>query len=209
MGKLYELYGKRTFDILGSSSLLILLSPVIVTTAIAVRYYHGNPILHTPKRPGKNGEIFTLYKFRSMTNEKDKDGVLLADTDRLTNFGNLIRKTSIDELPELINIFKGEMSFVGPRPLSVKYLPYYTEYENQRHNVRPGLTGFAQVNGRNNLSWEERFEKDVYYVNNLSFLLDLKILINTFIVTIFQKDITTRGTGNIRDFHIERMGLND
>lgn len=205
MEAIYNNYGKRFLDIIGASILLITLAPIILLSAIAVKVSMGKPILHKPKRPGKNTEIFTMYKFRTMTNDKDDEGNLLPDVERITKTGRFMRKTSLDELPELYNILKGEMSFVGPRPLSVKYIPYYNKHENKRHNVRPGLTGYAQVNGRNNLSWEERFEKDIYYVNNMSFLLDLKIIINTIFVTLSRKDIITRGTGKLEDFHIYRM----
>ncbi|MCO4096699.1 sugar transferase [Macrococcoides canis] len=192
---------------IGSGTLIVALSPIMAASAIAVKHYHGSPILFKPKRPGKDGIVFTMYKFRSMSNEKDNKGELLPDSERITSFGKFIRKTSIDELPELFNILKGDMSFVGPRPLSVKYLPYYTDYENRRHEVKPGLTGFAQVNGRNNLSWEERFKKDVYYVDNISFLFDLKIIFLTFYVTLLGKDIVTRGENQIQDFDKERMAL--
>lgn len=207
MNSFYRKYGKRTLDIIGSGTLIVALSPIMAASAIAVKHYHGSPILFKPKRPGKDGIVFTMYKFRSMSNEKDNKGELLPDSERITSFGKFIRKTSIDELPELFNILKGDMSFVGPRPLSVKYLPYYTDYENRRHEVKPGLTGFAQVNGRNNLSWEERFKKDVYYVDNISFLFDLKIIFLTFYVTLLGKDIVTRGENQIQDFDKERMAL--
>lgn len=207
MNSFYRKYGKRALDIIGSGTLIVALSPIIAASAIAVKHYHGSPILFKPKRPGKDGIVFTMYKFRSMSNEKDNKGELLPDSERITSFGKFIRKTSIDELPELFNILKGDMSFVGPRPLSVKYLPYYTDYENRRHEVKPGLTGFAQVNGRNNLSWEERFKKDVYYVDNISFLFDLKIIFLTFYVTLLGKDIVTRGENQIQDFDKERMAL--
>ncbi|WP_289709749.1 sugar transferase [Macrococcoides canis] len=207
MNSFYRKYGKRALDIIGSGTLIVALSPIMAASAIAVKHYHGSPILFKPKRPGKDGIVFTMYKFRSMSNEKDNKGELLPDSERITSFGKFIRKTSIDELPELFNILKGDMSFVGPRPLSVKYLPYYTDYENRRHEVKPGLTGFAQVNGRNNLSWEERFKKDVYYVDNISFLFDLKIIFLTFYVTLLGKDIVTRGENQIQDFDKERMAL--
>lgn len=156
------------------------------------------------KRPGKNGEIFTVYKFRTMSNAKNEKGELLPDSQRMTPLGNKLRKTSIDELPELFNILKGDMSFIGPRPLSHLYLPYYNEEEQRRHNVLPGLTGLAQINGRNRLSWEERFSYDLYYVSNLSIRLDLIIFIKTFLILFKREDIVTRGTGEVEDFHIYR-----
>lgn len=179
--------------------------PLLIVVSLIVKFKIGKPILFKQKRPGKNGEIFTMLKFRTMTNEKDENGELLEDSKRLTPLGTFLRKTSIDELPELINIFKGDMSFVGPRPLSVLYLPYYTKEEFQRHSVLPGLTGLAQIKGRNRLNWEEKFEYDLYYVENLSFKLDLILIVKTFITVLGSKnDIVTRGTGEVQDFHIYR-----
>lgn len=173
------MYGKvvkRLIDIIISGFGLILLSPLFLVLCILVRVKLGSPVLFTQERPGKDEKIFKLYKFRSMTDERDEKGELLPDEVRLTRFGKLLRSTSLDELPELFNIFKGDMSLIGPRPLLVRYLPYYTEEERHRHDVRPGLTGLAQVNGRNALGWEERFAYDLQYVNNLSLGMDIKVL---------------------------------
>lgn len=187
---MYRKFGKRFLDILISGMALILLSPVFLTVAILVRVKLGSPIIFHQKRPGKDEKIFTLCKFRTMTDAKDEKGNLLPDEVRLTSFGKLLRATSLDELPELWNILKGDMSLVGPRPLLVEYLPYYREEEKLRHSVRPGLTGYAQVNGRNFLGWDHRLEKDVFYVKNLSFLLDLKILIKTVMVVVKKEDVS-------------------
>lgn len=184
------LFFKRTIDIAVSIVLLILLSPLLLIVAILNLYHHGRPVLFTQKRPGMNENIFDMYKFRTMTNEKDERGELLADNRRLTSFGNFLRKTSLDELPELFNVLKGDMSLVGPRPLLVKYLPHYSERERKRHHVRPGITGLAQVTGRNSLNWDDRLEKDVEYVENLSFLLDLEILVKTVVIVLQRKDVT-------------------
>ena len=182
---MYRLFIKRLFDIALSGVALVVLSPVLLMLAILVRMKLGSPVIFTQKRPGmidsKTGKekIFTLYKFRTMTDERDEEGNLLPAKDRLTRFGKKLRSTSLDELPELYNILKGDMSIVGPRPLLVKYLPLYSERQRMRHIVRPGLTGYAQANGRNSLSWEEKFDLDVEYVENLSFILDVKIILQT------------------------------
>ena len=178
---------KRLIDIVFSLILLIVLSPIIIITAILVRTKLGSPIIFTQERVGLNNEIFTLRKFRSMTNETDENGELLSKDERLTKFGKLIRSTSLDELPELFNILKGDMSFIGPRPLLVEYLPRYNSEQIKRHNVRPGLTSYTAVNGRATLTWPDRLALDVWYVKNMSFLLDLKILIKTFI-TVFKRE---------------------
>jgi len=170
---------KRMFDILISILVFICFFPVMLILAFMVKKKLGSPIIFRQKRPGKNGDIFELYKFRSMTDLIDKEGKLLDDTERLTPFGTKLRSTSLDELPSLFNVLKGDMSLVGPRPLLVEYLPFYNEEQSKRHNVRPGITGWAQVNGRNALSWEKRFEMDVWYVKQQSFILDLKILLMT------------------------------
>lgn len=187
---MYQKFGKRFLDIVLSLTALILLSPVIlVLTVLGAIKMKGNPFF-TQLRPGKDEKIFKLIKFRSMTCETDENGVPLPDEIRLTKYGKLLRSTSLDELPELINILKGDMSIVGPRPLLVEYLPYYTEEERHRHDVRPGLTGLAQVNGRNNIgSWEERFDYDLSYVNHCSLLLDIKILIQTVLKVVRRADI--------------------
>ena len=179
---MYRMVFKRFFDVVLSLAALIVLSPVLLVTAVLVRIKLGRPVIFCQERAGKDEKIFRLYKFRSMTDERGEDGELLPDGIRLTNFGRLLRSTSLDELPELWNILKGDMSIVGPRPLLVRYLPRYTEEQRHRHDVRPGLTGLAQVNGRNTISWEERFAYDVEYVRHISFLLDVRILFLTVAV---------------------------
>lgn len=190
---MYRKYIKRILDIILSGVSMILLSPILLTVAILVRVKLGRPILFVQERLGKDEKVFRLYKFRSMTNKVDEDGMLLPDIKRLTKFGLFLRKTSLDELPELFNIFKGDMSFVGPRPLLVCYLPYYTERERLRHSVRSGLTGLAQVNGRNYLDWNRRLELDVEYVENISFFLDFKIIIKTFFLVLERKGVAVDG----------------
>ena len=185
----YQKYIKRLIDIVLSLVAIIILSPLLLILYVLVKFKLGSPVIFTQKRPGKNENIFKLYKFRSMTDKKDENGNLLPDDQRLTSFGRKLRSTSLDELPELFNILKGDMSIVGPRPLLVEYLPFYKEEERKRHNVTPGLTGWAQINGRNASSWEEKFEKDIYYVNNLSFLFDLKIVVMTFFKVFKKSDI--------------------
>lgn len=170
---------KRIFDIIGSFTLIVVLFPLILLTGLLIRINIGSPVLFKQVRPGLNGKPFKLYKFRTMTNEKNQLGNLLPDEERLTSIGKLIRDLSLDELPQLYNVLKGDMSFVGPRPLLMEYLPLYNETQALRHKVRPGITGWAQVNGRNNLSWEEKFAYDVWYVNNRSITLDFKILFLT------------------------------
>lgn len=195
----YEKYVKRFLDIVISGSVLILFWWLYVIVAIIVKLNLGSPVIFVHERPGridpKTGKekIFKLYKFRSMTNETDENGVLLPSKQRMTKFGRILRATSLDEIPELWNILKGDMSFVGPRPWNKKYLPYYTEREHCRHLVRPGLTGLAQVNGRNVADWDQRFKHDLYYVENVSFLLDIKILIQTVIKVFKHEDIIEAG----------------
>lgn len=184
---MYQKCIKRLLDILISAVALIILSPIYLIVAILVRVKLGTPVIFSQQRPGKNEKIFRLYKFRTMTDARGADGELLPDEERMTKFGNMLRSTSLDELPELWNIFIGQMSLVGPRPLLVKYLPLYNEHQKKRHNVRPGLTGLAQVNGRNAISWEERFDLDVEYVENVTFFGDVKILIKT-VTTVFQRE---------------------
>ena len=197
---MYKKYIKRLLDIVISFCSLLILSPVILVVSILVRIKLGSPVIFKQDRPGKDGKIFKLYKFRSMSDKKDENGKLLPDKDRLTKFGKILRATSLDELPELVNILKGEMSLIGPRPLAVAYLPYYNEEEKHRHDVRPGLTGLAQINGRNALNWEERFSYDIEYVNNITFINDLKILFKTFYKVIKKDGVVTRGTGKTIDF---------
>ncbi|MBA1162922.1 sugar transferase [Bacillus licheniformis] len=172
---------KRFFDLALSVILLVALSPAMILTACLIRWKIGSPILFRQTRPGLNGEPFTLYKFRTMTDERDAAGNLLSDEKRLTKTGRLIRKTSLDELPQLINVIKGDLSLVGPRPLLMEYIPLYTKRQWRRHEVKPGITGWAQINGRNKVTWEEKFELDVWYVDHRSFLLDLKILLLTVV----------------------------
>ncbi|WP_342421222.1 sugar transferase [Paenibacillus sp. FSL E2-0178] len=170
---------KRIVDWLIACLLIVLSSPIMIAAIIAVKISSNGPVLFRQKRPGKNCNIFTVYKFRTMSLETDESGELLPDIQRMTRVGSFLRKTSIDELPQLINILKGEMSFIGPRPLLVKYLEYYTPEQNRRHEVTPGISGWAQVNGRNTISWEEKFDYDVWYVENVSLKLDMKIIMKT------------------------------
>ncbi|EGP4893801.1 UDP-galactose phosphate transferase [Enterococcus faecium] len=187
----YQLFWKRILDILLSGIALIVLSPIILIVGILVRIKLGSPIIFKQERPGKSEKIFSMYKFRTMTDERDHNGEYLPDEIRLTKFGKMLRATSLDELPELWNILKGDMSIVGPRPLLVEYLPLYSEKQRKRHNVRPGLTGLAQVNGRNAISWEEKFDLDVYYVDKISFFNDLIIIIQTCKKVIKKENINT------------------
>ncbi|WP_314733490.1 sugar transferase [Anaerobacillus sp. CMMVII] len=186
-GGIYRKIIKRMMDIVLSLTAIIVLSPVLLVVAFFVRTKLGSPVLFKQKRPGLGEKIFTMYKFRTMTDERDENGRLLPNELRHTKFGRFLRSTSLDELPELINVLKGDMSLVGPRPLLVDYLSLYNEEQSRRHNVRPGITGYAQVNGRNAISWEEKFQKDIYYVEKLSFLLDIKILIQT-VIKVFKKE---------------------
>lgn len=176
---MYKKYIKRLLDVVLSFTALLVLSPIILMTAVLVRIKLGSPIIFCQKRPGKDEKIFKMYKFRTMTDEKDENGELLSDEIRLTKFGKILRSTSLDELPELYNILKGEMSIVGPRPLLAKYLPLYNEKQKHRHDVRPGLTGLAQVNGRNAISWEDKFNLDIKYIEKITFISDVKIIFQT------------------------------
>ncbi|WP_426350461.1 sugar transferase [Alloiococcus sp. CFN-8] len=184
---IYRNYIKRILDIMLSLIAIIFLSPVVVIIVILVRIRLGTPVIFKQKRPGLNGKIFTLYKFRTMTDERDENGDFLPDSIRLTKFCRMLRSTSLDELPELFNILKGDMSIIGPRPLLAEYLPLYNDFEKHRHDVRPGLSGWAQVNGRNTISWEDKFNLDIEYVNNITFLFDLKIICIT-IKKVFVKE---------------------
>lgn len=197
---MYRKYFKRTLDFIMALLALIILSPVLLTVAILVRVKLGSPVIFKQPRPGLNEKIFTLYKFRTMTDERDENGELLPDEVRLTSFGKWLRSTSFDELPELWNILKGEMSFVGPRPLAVQYLPYYKEEERRRHSVSPGLTGLAQINGRNTINWPDRFQYDVEYVDKITFHQDVVIIFRTILRMLKQKDVAVRGTTVITDF---------
>ena len=200
MDKSIQYFIKRTFDIIASLGGLILLSPVILIVAILVRINLGSPILFTQDRVGKDNKIFKMMKFRSMKDAKDKYGNLLPDSARLTKFGRKLRGTSLDELPELINVLKGEMSLIGPRPLLVQYIPLYSERQLKRHDVLPGLTGWAQVNGRNSLTWKEKFEFDIYYVENWNLKLDAKIFFLTFYKIIEKDGINKDGEETFNPF---------
>lgn len=188
---------------------IIILSPLLLILWILVRKKLGSPVIFAQDRPGKDEKIFRLYKFRSMTDDRDEDGNLLPDDERLTNFGKKLRSTSLDELPELFNILKGDMSIIGPRPLLVEYLPYYKKEERKRHLIRPGLTGWAQINGRNASSWEQRFENDLYYIKNMNLILDIKIIILT-IVKVFKKSDILVGkqipAGRLDDYRSQVQG---
>lgn len=200
----YEKYIKRPLDCALACTALAVLSPVFGVTALLVRTKLGSPVLFHQERPGKNGKIFRLYKFRSMTDARDENGELLPDDERLTRFGRLLRSTSLDELPELWNIAKGDMAILGPRPLLVEYLPYYTEREKHRHDVRPGLSGLAQVHGRNALSWEEKFNWDLQYVDHITFAGDVKLLFETVYKTVKRSDILVGKQHRVGRLDVER-----
>lgn len=197
---MYRKYIKRILDFILSLIALVILSPIILVIAILVRIKLGSPVIFKQKRPGLNEKIFTLYKFRTMTDAKDENGNLLPDNIRLTKFGKILRSTSLDELPELFNILKGDMSIVGPRPLLVKYLPLYNKSQKHRHDVRPGFTGWAQCNGRNALSWEEKFDLDIYYVNHVSFFIDVKILFKTMKIVLLREGISSDTSVTMEEF---------
>lgn len=196
----YELYVKRQMDILLSIFALIILTPLLLLLAGIIRIELGSPVIYIQKRPGLNEKIFHFLKFRTMTNRTYSNGNLLPDRDRITNFGKLLRSTSLDELPELINILKGDMSIVGPRPLLVQYLPLYTDDQKKRHLVRPGLSGLAQIKGRNTLSWEKKFFYDVTYCRNISFLLDLVIIFLTFRKLANRSDVNSLNHETMEDY---------
>ena len=201
----YEKFFKRPLDVILAGAALVVLSPVLGVTALLVKKKLGSPVIFAQERPGKDEKIFKLYKFRSMTDARDEEGKLLPDDRRLTPFGRALRSTSLDELPELWNIFKGDMSVIGPRPLVPQYLPYYTEEEKHRHDVRPGLSGLAQINGRNTLNWEDRFAYDLKYVKNISFMLDVSIVLKTLLKVVKRSDIQVRGTTKMMDFDKYRI----
>jgi len=196
----YEKYLKRLQDFLCALAAIIVLSPVMLITAILVRTKLGSPIIFKQERPGLNGKIFTLYKFRTMTDKRDENGELLPDAVRLTKFGKLLRSTSLDELPELFNILNGDMAVVGPRPLLVEYLPRYNAHQARRHEVRPGFTGLAQVNGRNSITWEEKFNWDVQYVDHITFLEDWKIIFKTVGTVLKREGISSETSVTMEKF---------
>ncbi len=196
---MYSKYIKRILDFVLSLIAIIVLSPILLITAILVRIKLGSPVIFKQKRPGKDEKIFTLYKFRTMTDEKDEKGNLLPDSERLTKFGKFLRSTSIDELPELINILKGDMSIVGPRPLLIRDMIFMTDEQRKRHSVRQGLTGLAQVNGRNNVDWEEKINYDLQYIEKITFIGDIKIILKTVGKVFARKDIETDGMDTAED----------
>ena len=202
---MYKNFIKRWIDFVLSLIALVVLSPVFFIVSILVRKRLGKPIIFKQKRPGKNEKIFEMYKFRTMTDKKDVKGNLLPDEKRLTAFGKKLRSTSLDELPELINILKGDMSIVGPRPLLVKYLPLYNKRQKRRHEVRPGVTGLAQVNGRNSISWEEKFEWDVKYVEHITFMGDLKIILKTVLTVLRHEGINSDTSSTMEEFQGEEF----
>lgn len=196
----YEKFVKRPQDFLCALLAAIVLSPVMLVTAILVRIRLGSPVIFKQERPGLNGKIFRLYKFRTMTDQKDEEGNLLPDEVRLTGFGKKLRSTSLDELPELFNIIRGDMAVVGPRPLLVRYLPRYNAHQARRHEVRPGFTGYAQVHGRNAITWEDKFDKDVYYVDHVSFLGDWKIIFQTVGTVLKREGISSDTSATMEEF---------
>ncbi|WP_439033493.1 sugar transferase [Bacillus paranthracis] len=203
---IYGRFIKRPMDFILSLIAIIMLSPVFLIVAFLVKTKLGSPVLFKQERPGLNGTIFKMYKFRTMTDEKNEDGELLPDSVRLTKFGNFLRSTSLDELPGLFNIFKGDMSIIGPRPLLVQYLPLYNEHQKRRHEVRPGLSGLAQVNGRNAISWEEKFNYDVEYVDNVSFTMDWKIILLTIKKVFIREGINSETAATMEPFKGNQKG---
>lgn len=196
----YDRYIKRIIDFILSLIAIIILSPVIIVTSILVAIKLGRPVIFKQQRPGLDEKIFTMYKFRSMTDERDENGELLPDEVRLIGFGKKLRATSLDELPELFNILKGDMAIVGPRPLLVSYLPLYNDFQKQRHFVKPGITGYAQINGRNAISWEEKFEFDVEYIKSINFFLDIKIVLLTVKTVLLKEGINSESNATMEDF---------
>lgn len=205
---IYQKYLKRSLDFNLSLLALIALSPILLVVAILVRFNLGCPVIFKQQRPGRNEQIFMLYKFRTMTDARDAEGNLRPDSIRLTRFGKFLRSTSLDELPELWNILRGDMSIVGPRPLLVQYLPLYNELQRKRHDVRPGLSGLAQVNGRNAISWEEKFDLDVQYVEHLTFMGDLKIIINTLKKAVIREGVSSASSETMEPFLGTKISIN-
>ena len=191
---------KRIFDILASGLGLVIISPLLLILSLLVWAFHGSPVLFRQQRPGYKGRPFVMFKFRTMTNQTFPDGKPLPDSERMTKLGRFLRSSSLDELPELINVFRGEMSLVGPRPLLMKYLPLYSPEQKRRHDVLPGIAGWAQINGRNSISWEEKFKLDIWYVDNWSFWLDIRILLQTFWKSIKQEGINQPGQATMEEF---------
>jgi lipopolysaccharide/colanic/teichoic acid biosynthesis glycosyltransferase len=191
---------KRIFDILASGLGLVIISPLLLILSLLVWAFHGSPVLFRQQRPGYKGRPFVMFKFRTMTNQTFADGKPLPDSERMTKLGRFLRSSSLDELPELINVFRGEMSLVGPRPLLMKYLPLYSPEQKRRHDVLPGIAGWAQINGRNSISWEEKFKLDIWYVDNWSFWLDIRILLQTFWKSIKQEGINQPGQATMEEF---------
>lgn len=208
-GGLYRLYFKRPMDFILSLLAIIVLSPVFIFTGILVRTKLGSPILFKQNRPGLDEKIFTMYKFRTMTDQKDEKGELLPDHIRLTKFGKMLRATSLDELPELFNILKGDMSIIGPRPLLMQYLPLYNDHQQRRHEVRPGLSGHAQVNGRNSISWEDKFDLDVQYVDNVTFVNDIKIIMLTIKKVFIRDGISSESSVTMEAFEGNTRIINE
>lgn len=205
---LYSKYFKRLLDIIISFAIIVLFWWLILIIAILVKIFLGSPVIFKQERPGKDEKIFTLYKFRTMTDEKDSEGNLLPDEKRLNKFGKFLRSTSLDELPEIINVLKGEMSFVGPRPLLVEYLELYSDEQRKRHLVRPGLTGLAQVNGRNDTTWDARFEHDIEYVQNVTFVNDVKIIFKTIKLVFTRKGVSSKGSVTMEKFTGNKVETN-
>lgn len=205
---MYKKYIKRLLDFILSLIALIGLSPLMIIIYILVIIKLGKPGIFKQQRPGKDEKLFTLYKFRTMTDEKDENGNLLPDSERLTRFGKILRSTSLDELPELINIIKGDMAIVGPRPLLVEYLPLYNKEQKHRHDVRPGLTGLAQINGRNSISWENKFNDDIEYIHNINFLYDTKIVLMTIIKVLKREGITQTNNATMEKFRGNKENIN-
>lgn len=201
---MYKKYIKRALDIICALAAIIVFCWLYIIVAVLVKIKLGSPVIFTQERPGKDAKIFKMYKFRTMTNEKDDDGRLLPDEQRLTKFGKFLRKTSLDELPEAFNILKGDMSVVGPRPLMARYVRYYNETEKKRHLVRPGLTGYAQIKGRNSVSWDERMKLDVFYVDNVSIVMDLRVIFSTIKIVLKREGIELNDIGNFDDYKMRK-----